>query len=232
MFDFFLIYCNMFRRTLYNNDAIYSIKEDKVYFVGEQGYEDYLKWAKENKFLDEADERTKKGTLLWNQGKPHNVGDQQITHDKNGKKISAIRELSDGSASQVLYDFDGNLFGYTTTKFGISISVTYDKGLTSKVLFTKKDRTLREVFYYPYSKQINKKITLKDNKKHYIEYYNSGQLRSKGEVLEEDTPHGIWEFYHYNGNRESQHHFDKGRLVDNSTIYHEDGALSITVNHD
>lgn len=228
----FLLYCNMYRRTLYNDDTIYSIKEDKVYFVGEEGYDDYLKWVEKNKFLDEADERTKRGTLLWNQGKPHLVGDQLVTHDKNGKKLSAVKSNSKDTKSKILFDFDGNIFGYTTKKFGINISVNYKEDLPSKILFIKKNKTLRETYYYPYTKQINRRINVKDNKKYYTEYYNSGQLRAQGILVDIDTPHGIWEFFHHNGNKESEHTFDNGKLVGTSSIYHEDGSLNIEVNND
>lgn len=222
----------MYRRTLYNDNTIYSIKEDKVYFIGEEGYEDYLKWVEKNKFLDEADERTKRGTLLWNQGKPHAIGDQLVTHDKNGKRLSAVRQDDKGKKSKILFDFEGNVFGYTTSKFGIDISVTYKEDLPSKILFIKKNKTLREIYYYPYTKQIHKKINLKDDKKYYTEYYNSGQLRAHGILVDEDTPHGVWKFYHYNGNKESEHSFDKGKLFGLSSIFHEDGSLNIEVNND
>jgi antitoxin component YwqK of YwqJK toxin-antitoxin module len=222
----------MYRRTLYNDDAIYSVKEDKVYFIDEQGYKDYLKWVESNKFLDEADERTKRGTLLWNQGKPHVIGDQLITHDKNGKRLSSVKQNAKNNKSKILFDIDGNVFGYTTSKFGIDISITYNKDLPSKLLFVKKNKILREVYYYPHTKQIRTKINLKDNQRYYTEYYNSGQVRAHGVVLDKETPHGIWNFYHSNGNKESEHSFYKGKLFGLSTVYHEDGSLNTKVNND
>ena len=222
----------MYRRTLYNDNTIYSIKEDKVYFADEQGYKDYLKWVEKNKFLDEADERTKKGTLLWNQGKPHTIGNQLITHDKNGKRLAAVRQDDKNKKSRILFDIDGNVFGYITTKFGIDINVTYKQDLPSKLVFTKNSETLREVKYYPYTKQIHIKTDLKDDKKYYTEYYNSGQLRAHGLMVDDETPDGIWEFFHYNGNKESEHFFNKGILSGLSKIYHEDGTLNIEVSND
>ena len=163
--------------------------------------------------------------------------------DKNGKLKSkdfirddkkVVTENYDGEEriSKIDYDYKGEVYSYSTWKFGIKVIIQYHKKLPIKKLFVKDKKVLRSANYYPNSKQPKKYVSWVGDIHKYKEYYPSGKLRSKGDCIDEEIPNGDWEFYHHNGRLESKHTFDKGKLVGKSTLFYEDGTFNTAVEHD
>ena len=95
--------------------------------------------------------------------------------------------------------------------------------MTNKIIYRR--RLLAE------TKLINRK--LKGNPiGEWENYYDNGNLRSKGNYDNNGKEIGYWESYYYNGNLYYKGNYNNGSAVGDFYYFNEDGSLREIINHD
>lgn len=130
---------------------------------------------------------------------------------QNNHLIYHVKTIGDNKVA-IKYTLDGDKHSVTRTHKG-------------------KDESYRK-YWLGTSKVIVEYITTEDNQIKFTEYYSDGVVRSSGTLNLKRQMIGDWSFFHKNGNLESEHNFDKGRLIEKSFVYFEDGTLNDTYLHD
>ena len=68
-------------------------------------------------------------------------------------------------------------------------------------------------------------------KKQHVEYHKDGSIWAKGEV-EDEQPHGYWEWFRKSGTKMRSGYFDKGKQVGEWITYNQKGGVYKVTNFD
>ena len=250
----------MYKKLLYNQDCILDIKTNKVIFDGFNTYSEYIKWKVENPREEVALEDKKQALLRWNLGASHDEVKEDGTvvskfyfpsgfmHKKEIKKPDGTTDTTlFNKRSQVLsrsykegekeveesFDPLGRVIEKTTYINGNLESIYNTDYLSKYQSVTTKGNVTYFCKYY--DEGLKYKFIEKDYRSNYClftEFYIEGNIRGKGKLNAQGEMHGIWKYYHQNGELASLHKFNNGKLVKKSTLYYEDGSLNFEVYHD
>ena len=134
---------------------------------------------------------------------------RKYIEDSNNTLVDSFRVIRNKTL-QVVYTQDGYLHSKRYTVNGI-------------------DRIVAE--YWPTSNGIFKLYNYNSDDCIYNEFYANKLPRAKGKLNRDKQMQGEWIYYHNNGEIESIHTFNKGKLVEKSKLFFEDGTLNNTFIH-
>lgn len=134
---------------------------------------------------------------------------RQYLNDLHNTLVAHKRILRDKSL-ELIYTANGYLH-----------SKRYTVGGTDKV----------KVKYWPTSNNIITLYTHTEDYYSYSEFYANKIPRAIGRLNKDKQMHGEWTYFHHNGEIESSHFFNKGKLIKESKLYFEDGSLNNTFTH-
>tara|TARA_B100000925_G_scaffold262613_1_gene220025 strand:+ start:393 stop:1175 length:783 start_codon:yes stop_codon:yes gene_type:complete len=152
----------MYSYTLYNNNCILQTDTNKIIFEGENGWNEFELWKKENPKLHEKLLKEKQIKLKWNQGFPHTINSDKHFYNEDGElykidKGDIIEHLSNGR----IYQLDE--LNKQTTKF------TEDGVVFEKINY--KTNTLKK--YHIASGKLLYFNRTKNDFKYSIEYFST-----------------------------------------------------------
>ena len=137
------------------------------------------------------------------------VRSRKYIEDVNNTLVDSFRVINNKTL-QIIYTQDGYLHSKKYTVNG-------------------NDRVVAE--YWPTSNDIFKLYTYYSDDCSYSEFYANKLPRAKGKLNKDKQMQGEWIYYHNNGEIESTHTFNKGKLVGKSKLFFEDGTLNNTFTH-
>lgn len=202
--------------TLKWNGGYPKVIDGKTYHHNEEGRlmyidgEDYTEYYHKNDILLKKD-------IFKNNIKYETIeySENEVPWKFTNHELSYIKQI----------DTETNkLIRYTKLRGELEYVIIYKDDFVLNTTTYRDEDILKETRYFANSnklKSIKKKI---DNGFFYKEYYINGNVRSKGEISLESEMIGEWNFFHQNGNKESQYVFDAGTPI-SSIFYNERGEI-------
>lgn len=225
----------MYRKLLYNDNCILHEESNTVIFDFNEEWKDYVQWKKDNPNQSSQITNDRDAILRWNQGLPIKEDNKETKYHKNGKLFYEKIFNDDKLKSYREYFFGGNIHKETLYRNSIRLELEYNEN--PNLLYLKKyfkDNQLnKKITYYKTSSQIfTSKTKISESEFLYKEYYETGVLRSIGNLDINNKMVGGWSFYSRDGVIESTHYFDDGELVNESVMYTQLGDVKNIVKHD
>ena len=127
----------------------------------------------------------------------------------------------------------GEIVWYKRNKADFEYEVYYDNQIKIKTILKKSNKLLKFIKYFDGMDSIDKKLYHIGNDMYKCStYFTSGKLRGIGSLSDDNKMQDEWVFYHHNGNIESKHKFNEGKLIGNSSLFYENGNLYKEITHD